>query len=212
MSDSLLPDPQPAHLFERCVRSETVFQGNFLHVRRDTVALPDGRQSSREYVVHPGAVMIVPVLDDGRLLLERQFRYPLQRAMIEFPAGKLDQGEHSFACARRELREETGYSAREWARAGVLHPVISYATEFIDIWFARGLTAGPRSLDEGEFLDVLACSPAELGQACRDGIVTDAKTLTAMLWVQNVLCGDWSLDWRAEGDWLAGCAQEAGKR
>lgn len=115
--------------------------------------------------------------------------------MIEFPAGKLDSGEEPFHCAQRELREETGYSATHWARAGVLHPVISYSTEFIDIWFARGLTAGERQLDDGEFLDVFTTTPEELMTWCRDGRVTDAKTLTAALWLQNVLGGAWQLDW-----------------
>jgi ADP-ribose pyrophosphatase len=116
--------------------------------------------------------------------------------MIEFPAGKLDAGEAVLDCARRELLEETGYSAKEWARAGVLHPVISYSTEFIDIWFARGLTLGERKLDAGEFLDVLSASPQQLLAWCADGSVTDAKTLTGMLWLQNVLSGAWSLDWQ----------------
>jgi ADP-ribose pyrophosphatase len=116
--------------------------------------------------------------------------------MIEFPAGKLDPGEDVLACAIRELQEETGYRAREWARAGVMHPVISYSTEFIEVWFARGLTQGERQLDEGEFLDVFSATPAELLQGCRDGQVTDAKTLTGMLWLQNVLTGAWALRWQ----------------
>lgn len=196
----MLPTP-PAdssdHLTEQRINSTEVLRGHFLHVMRDTVRLPGGKQATREYVVHPGAVMVIALLDDGRVLLERQYRYPMQRAMIEFPAGKLDAGEASLACARRELEEETGYSAREWARAGVLHPVISYATEFIDIWFARGLQPGVQRLDEGEYLDVFAASPDELLVWCRSGVVTDAKTLTGALWLQNVLRGDWSLDWAA---------------
>lgn len=192
---ALLPDAQPAHLKEIPLHSSTVFQGHFLHAKRDMVRLPNGQQAVREYIVHPGAVMVIPLLDDGRVVLERQYRYPLNRAMIEFPAGKLDPDESSLACAQRELGEETGYRAREWARAGVLHPVISYATEFIDIWFARGLTAGPRRLDDGEFLDVLSVTPEELLTACREGVVTDAKTLTGALWLQNVLRGDWPLVW-----------------
>ncbi|MFC5519414.1 NUDIX domain-containing protein [Polaromonas jejuensis] len=185
-----------AHLVETCVGSEKLLKGNFLHVLRDTVGLPDGSHATREYVVHPGAVMIVALLDDGRLVLERQYRYPVQAVMIEFPAGKLDPGEPSLACAQRELLEETGYSAREWARAGVLHPVISYSTEFIDVWFARGLTQGERQLDAGEFLDVFTATPAELLAWCGNGQVTDAKTLTGMLWLQNVLSGTWALDWQ----------------
>lgn len=143
--------------------------------------------------------MVIPLLqaDDGeiRLVLERQFRYPLNRVMIEFPAGKLDPGEDCFTCAQRELREETGYTATSWARAGLLHPVIAYSTEFIDIWFARGLMAGERHLDAGEHLDVFTATLTELLQWCRDGIVTDSKTLTATLWLQNVTSGAWQLNW-----------------
>lgn len=190
-----MPD---ADLIEHTTGSTELLKGHFLHAFRDTVRLPDGGTATREYVVHPGAVMIVPLLDDGRLVLERQYRYPVRQVMIEFPAGKLDPGEAVLACARRELFEETGYTAREWARAGVLHPVISYSTEFIEIWFARGLTAGERRLDEGEFLEVFTATPAELLAWCRDGQVTDAKTLTAALWLQNVQSGAWALDWQAD--------------
>ena len=185
------------HLLETWAASEEILNGHFLQVRRDTVSLPDGKHTTREYVIHPGAVMIIAQLDDGRLVLERQFRYPVRAVMIEFPAGKLDAGEASLHCAQRELLEETGYSAREWARAGVLHPVISYSTEHIDIWFARGLTEGQRNLDSGEFLDVFTATPAELLAWCGDGKVTDAKTLTGMLWLQNVASGAWTLDWHA---------------
>jgi ADP-ribose pyrophosphatase len=184
-----------AHLTETRVASQELLRGHFLHVMRDTVRLPDGNEAFREYVIHPGAVMVVAELPDGRLVLERQFRYPVQSVMVEFPAGKLDPGEVSLACAQRELLEETGYTARQWARAGVLHPVISYSTEFIDIWFARELTAGERQLDAGEFLDIFSASADELLQWCRDGRITDAKTLTGMLWLQNLRSGAWSLDW-----------------
>lgn len=185
-----------AHLVETRLGSEAILNGLFLQVRRDTVRLPDGSHAAREYVVHPGAVMIVAQLDDGKLVLERQYRYPMRAVMLEFPAGKLDPGEASLACAQRELLEETGYSARQWARAGVLHPVISYSTEFIDIWFARGLMPGARKLDTGEFLDVFTAHPAELLAWCGSGKVTDAKTLTGVLWLQNLLSGAWTLDWQ----------------
>lgn len=184
------------HLAESRLSTEQVLRGHFLDVRRDLARLPDGSTAPREYVVHPGAVMVVAQLDDGQLVLERQYRYPMQAVMIEFPAGKLDAGEDTWACAQRELLEETGYRAREWARAGVLHPVISYSTEFIEIWFARGLTAGERTLDAGEFLDVFTASPDQLLAWCANGTVTDAKTLTGMLWLQNVLNANWQLEWR----------------
>lgn len=188
------------HLIEKKLSSTELFKGRLLHAFRDEVSLPNGTQATREYVVHPGAVMVVPLLEapNGKLrvVLERQFRYPVGRVMIEFPAGKLDAGEDCFACAQRELREETGYSASQWAHAGVLHPLIAYSTEFIDIWFARGLQMGLRDLDEGELLDVFTATPEELLGWCREGLVTDGKTLTASLWLQNVISGHWSLDWQ----------------
>ena len=184
------------HLTETRLNSEEILRGDFLHARRDTVRLPDGKKATREYIIHPGAVMIIAQFDDGRVVLERQYRYPVQSVMIEFPAGKLEVGEDVLACAQRELLEETGYSARRWARAGLMHPVISYSTEFIDIWFARDLSLGERKLDEGEFLDVFSATPDELLGWCAAGRVTDAKTLTGTLWLQNVLSGNWTLDWQ----------------
>ena len=189
-----------AHLIETKLKSQALFSGHFLHAFRDTVALPDGSQATREYVTHPGAVMIIAMLEEPgqpmRLVMERQYRYPVQQVMIEFPAGKLDPHESTLECAQRELFEETGYRAQQWAKAGVLHPVISYSTEFIEVWFAKDLTLGERSLDDGEFLEVFLQTPESLQQDCLNGKVTDAKTLTGMFWLQNVLQGNHALEWQ----------------
>ena len=184
-------------LIERRVSGEQVFHGRLLDVRRDVVALPDGQQATREYIVHPGAVMIVPMLDNGLLLMERQHRYPVGRVLLEFPAGKLEAGEAIQRCAQRELAEETGYRATEWARAGILHNAPAYATEIIEIWFARGLTAGPRQLDEGEFIDLVQVDEAALDAAAGRGELTDAKTLIGLLWLRRSREGAWPLVWHA---------------
>lgn len=185
-----------AHLREDCLQSDQVYRGHFLDVRRDEVSLPDGSQAVREYIVHPGAVMVVPLLDDGRLVVERQFRYPVGRVMLEFPAGKLDVGEAPLHCAVRELAEETGYTAREWARAGILHNAIAYSTEGIEVWFARGLQSGAAQLDAGEFLEVGSASLEELEAAACAGTLTDAKTLVGMLWLRHWRDGRWPLVWQ----------------
>ena len=189
------PEHPDAHLREQTVSSEQAYRGHFLDVRRDRVRLPDGSAAQREYIVHPGAVMVVPLLDDGHVVVERQWRYPLARVMVEFPAGKLDAAEPPLACGIRELAEETGYHAAEWARAGILHNAIAYSNEGIEVWFARGLTLGPRSLDAGEFLDVRSASVEELDEWARRGELTDAKTLIGLLWWQNWLAGRWPLEW-----------------
>jgi ADP-ribose pyrophosphatase len=184
------------HLVEVPVRAETVFEGRFLQVRRDIVRLPDGHETHREFIVHPGAVAVVPLLDDGRLVMVRQYRYPLQRVLLEFPAGKLDPGEGAFATGVRELAEETGYTAREWARAGALHNAAAYSDEVIEIWFARGLQAGAQRLDHGEFIEVVPMGADELDALAARGELTDAKTLIGLLWLQRWRAGAWPLQWR----------------
>lgn len=191
------PAPADVHLREDCVQSSQVYRGHFLDVRRDEVSLPDGSRALREYIVHPGAVMVVPLLDDGRLVVERQYRYPVAQVMLEFPAGKLDAGEAPLDCAVRELAEETGYTAREWARAGILHNAIAYSTEGIEVWFARGLQAGAARLDAGEFLEVGSASLEDLETQACDGRLTDAKTLVGLLWLRHWREGRWAIRWQA---------------
>lgn len=168
------------HLRETVCSSQDAYQGQFLKMKKDIVSLPDGKETYREYLIHPGAVAIIPILNDGRILLERQFRYPVNAAMIEIPAGKLEVGEEPLLCAQRELLEETGYSAANWEYLGKIHPVISYSTEIIEIFMAQGLEQGERCLDEGEFLDVFAATLDEMHQWIDEGKITDVKTIVAV--------------------------------
>ena len=185
------------HLTEQTISREELLKGHFLHVVRETVRLPDGGSATREYVLHPGAVAVVPFTDDGRIVLERQYRHATGQVMIEIPAGKLDAGESALACGRRELLEETGYVAREWAYAFTMYPTVAYSDEAIQIWFARGLTHQGAQLDEGEFLDVFTATPEEFLGWCREGKIVDSKTLASAIWIQNVVAGSWKLDWKA---------------
>jgi ADP-ribose pyrophosphatase len=170
-------------LTEHRLSGEQVYDGALLKVHRDRVRLPDGSESGREYIRHPGAVAVVPLFDDGRILLERQFRYPHGREFIEIPAGKLEPGEPHLETAKRELLEETGYSAGEWTRLAVIHTAIAYTDEAIELYIARKLTLSERKLDAGEFLEVFTVPFGEAVQMIRDGRITDAKTVAALLWV-----------------------------
>lgn len=185
------------HLLEQVVDSQMLLQGGFLRVRQDTVRLPDARLATREYILHPGAVAVVPMLDDGRVVMVRQFRHPLGRVMLEFPAGKIDPGEAVLNCAVRELAEETGFRAQQWARACAVHNAAAYSTEAIEIWFARGLVPGPQRLDAEEFLEVCLHTEAELDAQAAAGQLTDVKTLIALQWLQKWRAGRWALSWQS---------------
>ncbi len=173
------------HLAEKKISGEGVYDGIFLKMKRDIVSLPDGQHAVREYLEHPGAVAILAVLDDGRILLERQYRYPIAQAVIEIPAGKLNTDEDPLLCAQRELQEETGYTAKHWSKIRRIHPVISYSTEFIDIYLAEGLSPGPARLDEEEFLDVFAAPLEELLHWVEMGKITDVKTIISTYWLER---------------------------
>lgn len=190
-------DDSDDHLRETLLSGAQVWRGRLLDVRRDAVRLPDGAEATREYIKHDGAVMVVPVLPDGRLVMERQWRYPVGQVMLEFPAGKLEPGEPPLSCAQRELLEETGYAATEWARIGVIHNAIAYSSEAIEVWFARGLSLGKAQLDEGEFVEVTTVSVEQLEALAASGTVTDSKTLFGLLWLQNWRAGRWTISWQS---------------
>jgi ADP-ribose pyrophosphatase len=181
------PDP----LEERTLESAVVFEGVFLRVLKDRVRCPDGHVAAREYLRHPGAVMMIALTDDGRLVLERQYRYPLRASFIEFPAGKIDAGETLLACAQRELLEETGYRARDWTYLGDFHNAIGYSDEKIYVYLARGLTFEAARTDDGEVLEVFTATLEELLDWIRDGLVSDVKTIVGAYWLQKHLAGEW---------------------
>jgi ADP-ribose pyrophosphatase len=201
-----LPDPRPEgvpseafpQLREVRISGESIFEGRLLHVHRDRARTPDGQELSFEYTLHPGAAVVVPRLPDGRLVLERQWRYAMNRSFLEFPAGKLHAGEDPVKAIQRELAEETGYRARRWARLGEMHPVIGYSTEVIHLFLAEDLTPGPTAREPGECLEIELIEPGKFFDLIRQGQVTDSKTLSCAIWLDRYLRGEWSVSWLAD--------------
>lgn len=179
------------HLTETQIDTTVAYEGDFLKIQRDTIRLPDGKTAEREYIRHPGAVVILPLFNDGTVLLERQFRYPLRQVFIEFPAGKIDPNEDPLTCAKRELQEETGYTATDWHYICTIHNAIAYSDEHLDIFLAQGLIAGESKLDDGEFLETFTASITEMSNWIKEGKVTDVKTVIGTFWLENILSGKW---------------------
>lgn len=195
----LLRSDEPAlWLNEQRLSGDPVYEGVLLRIQRDQVRSADGYVGVREYTLHPGAAAIVPMFDDGSLLLERQWRYPLNRSFLEFPAGKLEPGEEVLVTAQRELREETGYIARDWAYLGEMHPVISYSTEVIHLFLARALSQGEAALERGECLELVQMPQEAFFQAIVSGEVTDSKTLACAFWLQRMSLGLYQPEWLTE--------------
>ncbi|MEO7559656.1 MAG: NUDIX hydrolase [Nitrosospira sp.] len=181
----------PLDLTETPVSSRKVFDGNLLHVYQDQARLPDGKVKVREYITHPGAVVIIPLLDNGELVLERQYRYPLHRDFFELPAGKIDPGEDPLLCAQRELLEETGYTAKSWRYLATLHPCIGYSDEKLIYYLAQGLSFQGANLDEGEHLEVFTLALPTALEWVKSGEITDNKSVSGLFWAEKVLRGEW---------------------
>lgn len=176
-------------LKETCLDTAVVYEGNFIQVCKDKVQLPDGRLGYREYITHPGAVAVLAILDNGNLVMERQFRYAPQREYIELPAGKIDHGEDALFTAQRELLEETGYVASEWLHLATVWPCIGYANERMEYFLARGLTHRGRNLDDGEFLEVFELPLPEALEWIRSGKINESKTIVGLFWLEKHLNG-----------------------
>ncbi|RYZ86285.1 MAG: NUDIX hydrolase [Proteobacteria bacterium] len=178
-------------LTEKKIKSNIAYQGSFLKVLRDEVELPNGKTSFREYIPHPGASLVIPVTSTGKLVMIRQFRYPLQAEFIEFPAGKLDQGEDPLTAAKRELAEEIGQSAKLFQHLTTIHPVIGYSDEKIEIYLAKDLYEVDQHLDEDEFLNLFETTFDEAMELMKQGKITDVKTMIALFWYEKVLKREW---------------------
>lgn len=193
-----MAEPTPQLTETPTGRSELLHQG-FLTLLRDEVRLPDGRLATREYIRHEGAVGVLALLEEGPdtlLVLVRQHRHPVGQVLLEIPAGRRDAGESTLACAQRELLEETGYAAAEWAFGMEIHNAAAYSSESIWIWLARGLRPGAQRLDADEFVEVVQMRASELDAHCAAGALPDVKTIVGLHLLQRWLAGARTLDWQ----------------
>tara|TARA_Y100000590_G_scaffold3809_1_gene5017 strand:- start:2487 stop:3023 length:537 start_codon:yes stop_codon:yes gene_type:complete len=173
-------------LVETKLKSEVIFQGCFLDVRRDVVKLPNGKTTTREWINHPGAVVILPILPDGLIGLIRQYRYAAQDEFIELPAGKLDFDEEPIVCAARELKEEIGYKAGKLTFLTKIHPAIGFANEIMSVYLAENLEKTDCNLDADEFLELLPTSLEDAVNLVWNGKITDVKTIIGVLWLNRL--------------------------
>ena len=180
-------------LYENKLSSTKVFSGKLLQVHRDEVRLPDGNTGVREYIRHPGAVVILPLTASGELILERQHRYPLGRDFIEVPAGKIDPGEQPFACAQRELLEETGYKARDWRFITTVYPCIGFADERLIYYLAQDLEFEGHRRDADEFLEIFSLPLAQALAMVQTGEICESKTIIGLFWLEKITSGAWSI-------------------
>lgn len=183
-----------ADLIETRIDGQTVYSGSFFQIEKDRVRLPDGGSAFREFMRHPGAAAVIPLFEDGTVLVERQFRYPMDRIFIELPAGKIDRGEHPLATARRELAEETGYVADEWFFVTTIHNAIGYSDEHIDLYLAKKLRKGEAHLDAEEFIQSFRVPATELVDWVKQGRITDVKTVVGIFWLEKIITGQWNAE------------------
>ena len=175
-------------LIETKLESENIFDGNLLHIKKDKVKLPNGGEAYREWVKHPEAAAVIPLTDQGEIILVRQYRYPIDEVTLEIPAGKLDvSGEDPLECAKRELSEETGYTAQEYKFLSKLATSVGFSDEVIYIYAAKGLKAGTQHTDEDEFINVVKVPLAEAVEMVLDGRINDGKSVTAIFMLDRMM-------------------------